>query len=48
MLGMQKLSNAQKIYINLPKKDYIESANEEKIMEENLNIFEKIMNIFKK
>ncbi|NLC87636.1 MAG: hypothetical protein GX682_02520 [Clostridiaceae bacterium] len=48
MLGMQKLSNAQKIYINLPKKDYIESANEEKILEENLNIFEKIMNIFKK
>lgn len=43
-LGMQKLTNDQKIYINLPKKDYIEPASEEVVMEENTNIFEKIIN----
>ena len=42
MLGMQKLDNSQKVYINLPKKDYIESASEEVVIEENLNIWQKI------
>ena len=27
-LGMQKLTNDQKIYINLPKKDYIQSSTD--------------------
>ncbi len=27
-LGMQRLSNKQTVYVNLPKKDYIESATE--------------------
>lgn len=35
MLGMQKLDNNQKIYINLPKKDYIESQTEEMVIEKN-------------
>lgn len=42
MLGMQKLDNKQKIYVNLPKKDYIEQATEEVVIEENLNIWQKI------
>lgn len=46
MLGMKKLDNSQKIYISLPKKDHIESAAEEIIIEENTNIFEKIIKAF--
>lgn len=42
LLGMQKLDNKQKVYINLPKKDYIEPATEEVVIEENLNIWQKI------
>lgn len=42
MLGMQKLDNKQKVYVSLPKKDYIEAAAEEVIVEENLNIWQKI------
>ncbi len=41
-LGMQKLDNNQKVYVNLPKKDYIEAATEEVVIEENLNIWQKI------
>lgn len=50
LLGMQKLSSKQTVYINLPKKDYVEQRTEEVIIEENNNwidtIKEKIMNIF--
>lgn len=43
-LGMQKLTNKQIIYINLPKKDYIESASEKIIIEqEEKNWFEKLV-----
>ena len=42
-LGMQKLDNNQKIYINLPKKDYIESATEEVVIDENLSVWQKII-----
>lgn len=42
LLEMQKLDNKQKVYINLPKKDYIEPAVEEVEVEENLNIWQKI------
>ena len=41
-LGMKKLDNSQKIYVNLPKKDYIEAASEEVIIEDNLNLWQKI------
>jgi len=50
MLGMEKLTNKQTIYISLPKKDYIEPKIEEVIIEEKTNIvssiIEKIKNIF--
>ncbi len=50
-LGMQKLNNNQKIYLNLPKKDYVEPATEAVIIEnEETSIFRsiisKITNIF--
>ena len=45
-LGMQKLDNSQKVYVNLDKKDYVETSTEEiKIVEEKeLSFFEKIFN----
>ena len=46
-LGMQKLSNSQKVYVSLPKKDYIESAKEEVIIEEDTNFFQNIINTIK-
>lgn len=42
-LGMQKLTNKQTVYINLPKKDYIESASEEVVIEKEKNWFEKFV-----
>ena len=42
-LGMQKLTNKQTIYVSLPKKDYVESASEEVIIEENENWFQKFI-----
>ena len=51
MLGMQKLDNSQKVYISLPKEDYIEVPSEELIIEEEKNFFEKLVenitNLFK-
>ena len=44
MLGMQKLENAQTVYINLPKEDYVEPASEEIQEEDNTSIWEKIFN----
>ena len=47
-LGMQKLTNRDTVYINLPKKDYTESASEKVVVEEE-NWFQKIINkIFNK
>jgi len=46
-LGMQKLSQDQKIYINLPKKDYVEPATEEIKIEEETNIIQKIIKFIK-
>lgn len=43
MLGMQKLDNSQKIYINLPKQDYVESATEEVIIEEETTFWQKLI-----
>ena len=47
-VGMQKLSNNQKVYVNLEKKDYVESATEEIIMEEEGNFFDKVVKGFTK
>lgn len=51
LLGMQKLSSKQTIYVNLPKRDYVEPATEEVIIEEENefeSILERIRGIFKK
>ena len=40
-LGMQKLSNKQIVYVALPKKDYVESASEKVVIEEEKNWWEK-------
>ena len=42
---MQKRTVEQTIYTELPKEDYVESSIEE--TEEELNIFQRILNIFK-
>lgn len=49
LLGMERLTNKQTIYISIPKKDYIEPKREEMIQEESniiTSIIEKIKNIF--
>lgn len=45
-LGMEKLTNKQTVYIALPKKDYIESASEKVVIENQKNLFEQILNNF--
>lgn len=42
--GMKKLDNNQKIYVNLPKKDYVEAASEKVIIEEEQNFWQKLWN----
>ena len=44
-LGMQKLQDTQKIYITLPKKDYVEPASEEVKIQEEKNIFQIIVDL---
>lgn len=43
-LGMQKLDNSQKVYVNLDKKDYVEPASEKVVIEDNESWFQKILN----
>lgn len=43
-LGMQKLNNNQKVYISLPKKDYVEPASEQVVIQENQNWWDKLVN----
>ena len=43
-LGMQKLTSQQTIYIDPPKKDYVEPGSEEVKIEENENFFDSIIN----
>lgn len=47
LLGMQKLSNKQTMYVNLPKKEYIQPATETIVIEKKENIIEKIINKIK-
>ena len=42
-LGMQKLDSSQKVYVSLDKKDYVESASEEVVMEEEKSWFEQLL-----
>ena len=44
-LGMQKLDNSQKVYVNLDKKDYVQSATEEVIIEEDKTLWDRIIEI---
>ena len=46
LLGMQKLTNKQTVYVNFPKEDYIEVAPEKVIIEEESSIIQKIINWF--
>ncbi len=47
-LGMKKLDNEQKIYVSIPKEDYVESSGEEVVIEENnTSIWKKIINNLK-
>ena len=47
-LGMNKLSNNQKVFVSLPKKDYIESSTESVKIEEESSWFQSLINkIFK-
>ena len=43
MLGMQKLDDSQKIYVSLPKKDYVEPASEQVIVSEEKGWFQSII-----
>lgn len=42
-LGMQKLSHNQTIYVTLPKKDYVESASEKVVIEDEKDGWEKLI-----
>ncbi len=43
MLGMKKLDDSQKVYVSLPKEDYIETASEQVIVTKEQNWFKKII-----
>lgn len=43
MLGMKKLDDSQKIYVNLPKKDYVEPASEQVMVTEEKGWFQSII-----
>ena len=47
-LGMQKPDNNQKVYVNLEKKDYIQSATEEVVIEDGKSWFQKVLEGFTK
>lgn len=44
MLGMQKLTNKQTVYVTLPKKDYIETEAESVDLRKNEGIVQKVIN----
>ena len=50
ILGMQKLTSAQTVYLNLEKQDYVEATAEAVIIEEETSMIEnlknKIINLF--
>ncbi len=47
LLGMQKLSNKQTVYVNLPKKDYIQPATETVVIEKNDGFINTVINKFR-
>ena len=42
-LGMQKLTNDQKVYISLPKQDFVEPGTEDVTKQSEENWFQKIL-----
>lgn len=42
-LGMKKLNDSQKVYVNLDKQDYVESATDDVVVSNHKNIFQKII-----
>ena len=47
LLGMQTLSTKQTVYVNLPKKDYIQPATETVVIDKNENLVDKVLNKIK-
>ena len=47
LLGMQKLTNRQTVYITLPKKDYVEHRAEEVVIEEKNGVVGNLIDMFK-
>lgn len=47
LLGMQKLTSKQTVYISLPKEDYVEHSTEEVIIREEKSWFESFINSVK-
>lgn len=45
-IGMQKLSNSQKIYVSLDKQDYVAPASEQIIINEDKSLFQKFIDFF--
>lgn len=43
MLGMKKLDDSQKVYVSLPKKDYVEPASEQVVVTEEKGWFQAII-----
>ncbi len=43
-LGMKKLDDSQTVYVSLDKQDYIESSAEEVNLNDNTNLFQKLIN----
>ena len=39
---MKKLDESQKVYVNLPKKDYVEPASEQVVITEEKTWYEKL------
>ncbi len=44
MLGMKKLDDSQKVYVSLPKKDYVEPASEQVVVTQEKGWFQKLIN----
>ena len=42
-LGMKKIDDSQKVYVNLPKKDYVEPASENVVIVKEKGILQKIL-----
>lgn len=47
LLGMQKLTNKQIVYISIPKKDYVEYKADEVVIDEDKGFFESIIDKIK-